>query len=65
MSDDEKLELLDLLLGGEKPPVLVGPVNTLPAAPLGVAVLNGNGGVAVQAVQPHTEVLLKKYLGIS
>lgn len=63
MTDVEKLELLDLLIGGETPPVMVGQVANMEAAPYGVAVARREGGVTVTAVPARCEFLLKKYVG--
>lgn len=63
MTTEERLELLDLLLGGEAPEILVGPVSAMPGAPMAVAVLK-DGVAHPVAVGARTGVLLKKYVGV-
>lgn len=62
MTPEEKTELLDLLLAGENPPVLVGPVSAMPGAPMAVAVLK-DGVAHPVAVSTRTGVLLNKFVG--
>jgi hypothetical protein len=63
VTPEEKLELLDLLLGGETPPILVGPISTMTGAPYAVATVKDNVAHPT-ALSGRTEALLKKYVGV-
>jgi hypothetical protein len=57
-------ELLELLLGGDTPPVLYGRIGPGEGVP-SIAVTGGGGRVGVTAVEGRLAVLLNEYLGVA